>query len=180
VAAFGELQRLGIVMDVSHLGIASTDHVLELATRPVIASHSSVRALCEHHRNLRDPAIKGIAATGGVIGINLFPWFIDNSEPTIDRVIDHIEYIAGLVGIDHVGIGPDFIREYVDELYGNYPDLRMEGVALNRGIDGLSYQRDLPNLTAALVARGFSDDDVRKVIGGNFMRVFHQVMGVPA
>lgn len=180
VAAVGEIQRLGIVMDVSHLGIAATDHVLELAARPVIASHSSVRALCNHHRNLEDRMIERIATSGGVVGINLFPWFIDKKNPTIDRVVDHIEHIAGLVGIDHVGIGPDFIREYVAEFYGNYPDLTMEGVALNRGIEGLEYLRDLPNLTAALLRRGFEESDVRKVLGENFLRVFRQVMGVRA
>ena len=175
-AAVAEMERLGIVVDVSHLGIGGTDHVLELATRPVIASHSSVRALADHHRNLRDDVITAIAATGGVVGINLFPWFIDTKEPTIDRVVDHIAHIRDVAGIDHVGIGPDFIREYYDEFYSKYPDMEAEGLRLNSRIEGLAYSRDLPNLTSALVGRGFAPDDIRKVLGENFLRVFREVM----
>jgi membrane dipeptidase len=177
--ALGEMERLGIVCDVSHLGIRGVEHVLELSTRPVIASHSSARALADHHRNLYDDAIKAIASTGGVIGINVFPWFIDLTAPTLDRVVDHIAYVRDLVGIDHVGIGPDFIREYWQEFYGNYESFELEGLELNSAIEGLGYSRDLPNLTAAMIDRGFSDTDVRKVLGANFLRVFREVMGIP-
>jgi membrane dipeptidase len=177
VEAVGEIQRLGIVMDVSHLGIGGTDHVLEIATGPVIASHSGARALCDHHRNLRDDVIKAIAATGGVVGINAFPWFVDRKEPTLDRFVDHICHVRDIVGIDHVGVGPDFIREYYDEFFGNYPEMETEGLRISKGIDGLSYSHDLPNLTACMVERGFAADDVRKVLGRNFLRVFQEVMG---
>ncbi len=178
--AVAEMERLGIVVDVSHLGIAGTDHVLEIATRPVIASHSSVRALADHHRNLRDGVITSVAASGGVVGINFFPWFIDVKAPTIDRVVDHIAHVRDVAGIDHVGIGPDFIREYFDEFYSAYPDMETEGLRLNTAIDGLGFSRDLPNLTRVLLERGFSDEEVRKILGENFLRVFRQVMGVPA
>jgi membrane dipeptidase len=176
VEAVAEMERLGIVVDVSHLGIGGTQHVLEIATRPVIASHSSVRALADHHRNLADEVTKAIAASGGVQGINFFPWFIDLKEPTIERVVDHIAHVANVAGIDHVGIGPDFIREYCQEFYGNYPDIKTEGLPLNSWIVDLAYSRDLPNLTQALADRGFSAEDIRKVLGGNFLRVFRAVM----
>jgi membrane dipeptidase len=176
--AVAEMDRLGIVCDVSHLGIRGTEHVLELATRPIIASHSSVRTLADHHRNLHDDAIEAIAACGGVVGINVFPWFIDLKEPTLERVVDHIAYVRDLVGVDHVGIGPDFIREYWDEFYSNYKTFELEGLELNSAIDKMAYSRDLPNLTAALLERGFADDDIRKILGENFLRVFRQVMGI--
>jgi membrane dipeptidase len=151
--------------------------VLEIATRPVIASHSGARALCDHHRNLRDEVIKAIAATGGVVGINAFPWFVDRKQPSIGRFVDHIEHIRDVAGIDHVGIGPDFIREYYQEFFGNYPGLEMEGLPLDGGIEGFEYSRDLPNLTACMVERGLPAHDVRKVLGANFLRVFRKVMG---
>ena len=176
VEAVAEMERLGIVIDVSHLGIGGTDHVLELARGPVIASHSGARALCDHHRNLRDDVIKAIAASGGVVGINAFPWFIDAKAPSLDRFVDHIAHVRDVAAIDHVGIGPDFIREYYEEFYGNYPDLKVEGLPLNSGIEDLRHSRDLPNLTACLIDRGVPGDDIRKVLGENFLRVFRQVM----
>jgi membrane dipeptidase len=176
VEAVAEMERLGIVVDVSHLGLRGTAHVLEIATRPVIASHSSARALADHHRNLHDEVLRAIAASGGVVGINLFPWFIDLKDPTIERVVDHIEHVRDVAGIDHVGIGPDFIREYYEEFFGNYPDLEEEGLRLDKVIDGLVYTADVPNLTAALVDRGLPEGDIRKVLGENFLRVFRDVM----
>jgi membrane dipeptidase len=174
--AVAEIERLGIVMDVSHLGIGGTDHVLELATRPVIASHSGARALCDHHRNVRDDVIKAIAATGGVVGINAFPWFVDRENPTIDRFVDHVEHVRDVAGIGAVGIGPDFIREYSNELFGNYPHLTMEGLPIHEGIEGFEHARDWPNITACMVERGIAEPDIRRVLGGNFLRVFREVM----
>jgi membrane dipeptidase len=91
-------EALGIMLDVSHLGATCTDHLLELATRPVIASHSSAFALRQHHRNLTDARLQAIAATGGVVGINVLGTFIDETVHTVARVVDHIEHIASLVG----------------------------------------------------------------------------------
>jgi len=179
VAAVREMERLGILVDVSHLSAAGTHHVLELATRPVIASHSSARALCDHHRNLDDGQLRGIAATGGVIGINFFPAFVDSRRPTVDRLVDHIEHIASVAGIDHVGIGPDFIKEYVDELYPQYPALKIEGLDAKAAIEGLEGPQHLAALTGALRRRGVAEPDVRKILGENFLRVFRTVLGVP-
>jgi membrane dipeptidase len=176
VEAVGEMDRLGIVIDVSHLGIGGTEHVLEIARGPVIASHSGARALCDHHRNLSDEVIKAIAATGGVVGINAFPWFVDLKEPSLDRFVDHIAHVREIAGIEHVGVGPDFIREYYKEFFGNYPGLEMEGLPLDAGIEGFEYTREWPNLTAHMVERGFTPDENRKVLGENFLRVFRRVM----
>lgn len=173
-----EMERLGIVFDVSHLGAAGVEHVLELATRPVIASHSAARALRDHHRNLTDEQLRGIAATGGVIGVNLLACFIDQDKPTIDRVVDHYEHLVDVVGIEHIGVGPDFIADIYDDLYPAHADLTSEGLDTRVNIQGLHASRHLPNLTAALLRRGFSEPDVRLILGENYLRVFREVMGV--
>src|SRR4051794_20788561 len=116
VEAFALMQRLGMLMDVSHLSAAGVDHVLELSRRAVIASHSSAHAVRAHHRNLTDERLKGIAATGGVVGVNFFHGFIDETVSSVPRVVDHIEHIASVAGIEHVGLGPDFVKEVYDEL----------------------------------------------------------------
>lgn len=180
VAAVREMERLGMLVDVSHLSEAGVEHVLEIATRPVIASHSSARALCDHHRNLTDRQLRAIAAIGGVIGVNFFPAFVDAAAPTVDRIIDHIEHIARVAGIDHVGIGPDFIKEYYDDLYPQRPVVAVQGLNGKAEIPGLTGPRDLGALTDALLRRRISEADVRKVLGGNFLRVFRGVLGLPA
>ena len=173
VRAVAELERLGILLDVSHLAAASVDHVLELATRTVVATHSCARALRDHHRNLSDEHLRAIAATGGVIGMNVLPNFVDGAEPTLDRVVDHLEHMAGVAGIDHVGLGPDFLREYMDAIYPQFDEVRrFGGVDLKAVVPGLARERDLPNLTERLFERGWAETDARKVLGENWLRVF--------
>src|SRR5262249_5387514 len=157
-------ERLGIVCDVSHLNAAGVEHVLEIATRPVVASHSSSRAVRDHHRNLADEQMRGIAATGGVIGVNLLAALIDPDDPTIDRVVDHYEHIVSVVGIEHVGVGPDFITDIFDDLIPAHADLAVEGLDPRAKIDGLYASRHLPNLTAALLGRSFSEHEVRLIL----------------
>lgn len=182
IAAVQELERLGMLLDVSHLAAGGISHVLELATRPVIASHSSARALCDHHRNLSDEHLQALATAGGVAGVNVIPAFIDSTPEgrTLDRVVDHILHMADVAGIEHVGLGPDFIKDYYDDLYPHLPAVMMEGIDLKTSIPGLAGSRDLPNLTGAMLERGMAEEDVRKVLGENFMRVFRAELGVPA
>jgi membrane dipeptidase len=177
VAVLREMERLGIVFDVSHLGVAGVEHVLEVATRPVVASHSAVRAVRDHHRNLTDEQLRGIAATGGVIGVNLLACFIDQDNPTIDRVVDHYEHLVEVVGVEHVGVGPDFIADIYDDLFPAHADLTSEGLDTRLNIEGLHASRQLPNLTGALLRRGFSEPHVRLILGENYLRVFREVMG---
>jgi membrane dipeptidase len=175
VEAVKLMESLGMLVDVSHLNMAGTDHVLEISTRPVIASHSSARALCDVHRNLTDERLKAIAATGGVIGINFFPLFVDAEKATVDRLIDHIEHVASVAGIDHVGLGPDFIKEYADTIRSEF-----ERIDLGQVVEGTSgTPRDFPLVAEALAKRGFGDEDVQKVMGLNFARVFRAEMGIP-
>ena len=133
VRAVAELERLGILLDVSHLAAPSVDHVLDIATGVVVATHSCARALRDHHRNLSDEHLRGIAATGGVIGMNVLPTFVDAESPTLDRVVDHIEHIAATAGIDHVGLGPDFLREYMDALYPQFDSSATSAASTSSG-----------------------------------------------
>jgi membrane dipeptidase len=178
VAALAEMERLGILFDVSHLGAAGVDHVLELATRPVIATHSSARALRDHHRNLSDAHLKEIAGGGGVVCVNFFAGFIDETEHTVDRLVDHLEHVAAVAGVDHVGIGPDFLKELEDEIWPAWrDDYVVEGIDVRSVIPGLEGPRGLPLITEALVRRGFAEDDVMKVLGGNVVRLFGAELG---
>ena len=154
--------------------------MLELATRPVVASHSSAFAVQAHHRNLTDERLKGIARTGGVVGVNFFYGFIDPLQPTLDRLVDHIEHIASVAGIDHVGLGPDFIREVCEEFPPPPGEALLDGFDDTIVIPGLDGPAGLPLVTAILAGRGWPEADIRKVLGENWLRVLRAELGVPA
>jgi len=199
-----EMNRLGMLVDLSHVHENTFWDAIATTNTPVIASHSCARALCDHVRNLKDDQLRALAKNGGVVGVNFYSGFLsqtffdrkkkadladdeerararekhqddpaamdralkeisrtyDRSEfemerPPLDLLIDHIEHIAKVAGIDHVGLGSDF-----------------DGVtALPEGVQDCS---DLPNLTRRLLERGFSETDVRKVLGENFLRVMER------
>ncbi|HET9666020.1 MAG TPA: membrane dipeptidase [Desertimonas sp.] len=181
VAAVAEMERLGILFDVSHLGAASVEHVLELATRPVIATHSSARAQRDHHRNLSDSQLKNIAAGGGVICVNFYAGFLDPSVHTIDRLVDHIEHVASVAGLEHVGIGPDFLKEIEELVWPSWrDDFVVEGIDIRDCVPGLEGPRGLPLVTGALLRRGFATEDVCNVMGGNVVRLLRAELGRPA
>lgn len=175
-AAIAELERLGVIVDVTHLAHRGVEQVLELATRPVIASHSNARALCDTARNLSDDELRGIAATGGVIGVNFFPGFVHPTDRSPERLVDHVEHIAAVAGIEHVGLGPDFIKDYFDEVPPHRPILTGQVDDLQATLDGLAYVTDLPALTPHLLGR-FGEEDARKILGGNFLRLFRSSLG---
>lgn len=178
IEVFTEMEQLGIVFDISHLGLAGVDDVLERATRPLLATHSACLALNDIHRNLGDEQIRCIAELGGVVGIAAaIPHFIDPATPTAQRVVDHIEHVAATAGIDHVSLGPDFIDDYFRQVFGGW--LPPPGFDGDVAAAEISRPSDLPKITEAMVGRGFSETDVRKVLGGNVLRVLHEVMGVP-
>ena len=179
VAAVALLEELGVLIDVSHLSAAGTDHVLSLATRPVVASHSSAYAVRAHHRNLTDERLKGIAASGGVIGVNFYYGFIDPDAPTIARLADHLEHVASVAGIDHVGLGPDFVKEVYEQLTPPAASVDFEGMSGTVTIPGLESPAGLPRVTEELLRRGWREDDIRKVLGENWLRVFRSDLGVP-
>jgi len=193
-----KMNDLGIMVDVSHCGEQTFWDVIETTSRPVIASHSAVHALRWHDRNLTDAQIKAIAAGGGVIFVNFYPGYLDynfaskyekirnasqtfldsarisygsnnlgfrkyrtafyerQTEPfrtDIEKLFQHIDYIVRLVGEDHVGLGSDF-----------------DGISITpKGLDDVS---KMPNLTRIMLEKGYSAESIRKILGGNFIRVF--------
>lgn len=153
------MDSLGVIIDVSHTGIKTIQDILQVTTNPIIATHSGARKLRNHYRNLYDSQIIDIANSGGVIGVVFYPPFLSSSNTTnIDTVIKHIDYIKNLVGIDHIAIGSDF-----------------DGIEVTPvGLEDVS---KFPALTMRLFEHGYSEEDVRKILGGNFMRVFEQVYG---
>jgi membrane dipeptidase len=193
-----EMNRLGMLVDVSHVSDKTMSDVLDISTAPIIASHSSARALNDHPRNIPDDLLRRIAKNGGVVMVNFYPGFIDRKymeasnerderlkprldaltaqfkndpkrlgeetkkleaidplppSPTLSVLVDHIDHIARVAGIDHVGLGSDF---------DGVPSLPV----------GLKDVSELPNLTYELLRRGYSEKDIRKVLGENFLRVF--------
>ncbi|HKO54616.1 MAG TPA: dipeptidase [Thermoanaerobaculia bacterium] len=197
------MNDLGMIVDVSHVSDAAFEHVLETTRTPVVATHSSCRALCRHPRNMTDAMLRDLARNGGVCMINFFSAFISDEvaevimkaqkrargdgngaggteelpddridwdeylkwfntlgcpRANLDQVIDHIVHAAETAGIDHVGIGSDF-----------------DGVPALP--DGLQTAASLPMLTDRLMQRGFSDEDVMKVLGANFLRTFEAIEG---
>lgn len=193
------MNELGMMVDLSHVGEQTFWDVMAVTTKPVLVSHSSVYALCPSRRNLKDEQIKAVGKNGGVIHVNFYSGFIDSSymrrvmafharhqaekdslvalkwpnyqvdewlsdkykseadaiRPPLSLLIDHISYIVQLSGIDHVGLGSDF-----------------DGIeSAPQQLDGV---QDFPLITKALLERGYSKKDVRKILGGNFLRLFRQ------
>ena len=177
-AVVRRLQEHGVVLDLSHLAPACVDHALELVTGPVVASHSGARAICDHHRNLSDRHLRAIADTGGVACAILFAPFVDRERPTVDRVVDHIAHMVGVAGIEHVGVGSDFIGDFADEIYPAYDRFVLfDDADLKARIPGLERTADLPVLREALERRGFSDGEAAAVLGGNLLRLFRDRPG---
>lgn len=154
-----EMNRLGMLVDVSHISDEAFYDVLECSTRPVVATHSCCRALASHPRNMTDDMIRALAAKGGVIQINFYPYFlIDGYEegqpaPSYKVVADHIDHVVKLVGIDHVGIGSDF-----------------DGIEV--APEGLEDASMMPTLFDELRRRGYSQEDLDKIASGNFFNAF--------
>ncbi|MCX5166562.1 dipeptidase [Streptomyces antibioticus] len=181
VAALAEMERLGMLLDVSHLGAAGVEHVLERASRPVLATHSAARALFDHHRNLTDEQIRGVAGGGGVVCVNFFAPYLHENDYTVDRLVDHIEHIVGVAGVEHVGLGPDFIKEVLADTTPPCCERTLvEGVPADAYLPGLTGPAGLPLVTEALQRRGWRDDDIVAVLGGNVLRLFHAGLGRPA
>ena len=181
------MNRAGIAVDCSHTGMQTTLDAMDVSEYPVVFSHSLVKTVRDSPRNLSDEQIRRVAEMGGVIGMNGFPPFVaDTSRPTLDDLLKHVDYIAQLVGIDYVGLGIDF--EYIDESMqkdslAHYEYFVKTGQWNPKDYppppyyypEGLDDPRYFPNLTKALLERGYDEDETKKVLGGNFMRVYSQI-----
>jgi len=153
-----EMNRLGMIIDVSHLCEASFEDVLSLTQQPIIASHSNAKAICDHDRNLSDEQLLAVKKNGGVVGINFYPYFLTNSDKAgIDDIIRHIEHICSVTGEDHIGIGADY-----------------DGIECTP--DGLSGAECLPALFDRMLQLNYSSTFIEKFAGQNFMRVIKQIL----
>ncbi|HHW00038.1 MAG TPA: membrane dipeptidase [Clostridiaceae bacterium] len=153
-----EMNSLGMLIDVSHIAEKGFWDVIETTQSPIIASHSNARKICNHQRNLTDEQILAIKKNGGVIGINLYPYFLNNSDKaSLTDIIKHIEHISSLAGCDYVGIGADF-----------------DGIEITPcDITGV---QDIPIILNELLKLNYSQESVKKIAGGNFIRVIRQVL----
>lgn len=153
VEVIKEMNRLGLIIDLSHASTKTLFDVLEVSSKPVVATHSGVYAIKNHNRNLKDQEIKAIAKKGGLIQVATGRFFLSElpkDSVTVSHIADHIDYVKNLVGIDHVGLGTDF-----------------DG---GGGVVGMESASKVKNLTIELLKRGYSESDLGKFWGGNFIR----------
>jgi membrane dipeptidase len=170
------MNRLGMIVDISHVSDETFWDVIAVAEAPVIASHSNARALADHVRNMDDDMLRAVAETDGVVMVNFsslfldprktsewkvflgIHWFTQPKQPDtpLSLLIDHIDHIVQVAGIDHVSLGSDFDG----------------GISFPQNLKDVG---DLPNITFELMRRGYSNDDIRKILGGNLLRVLGEV-----
>ncbi|HEY8542034.1 MAG TPA: dipeptidase [Pseudothermotoga sp.] len=163
------MEKLGIILDISHLNEKSFWDVIKIAQKPVIATHSNVFSLCPVPRNLKDEQIKVIAQAGGLIGISALPQIVDRENPTIEKVIEHITYVANLVGIDHICLGFDF-SDYLktDESLKN---------TVQKQTTGLEDTTKVPALIELLEKNGFTQKEIEKISWHNFVNFLKDNLG---
>lgn len=182
VSVVTEMSRLGMLIDISHLAPAGVFNVLDLTEGPIVVSHSNVKAVCDHPRNLDDDVIKLIAERGGVIGLSFFSTLLnkDKGLATVEDLVDHIDHLSNLVGVDHIGLGPDFSEFSIQTSQWTGMRGNMEGMQYGNKESyfhpSLKDWTHFPNVTRSLLRRGYSEDAVRKVLGENLMRVYREVL----
>jgi len=151
-----EINRLGIMLDLSHLSMQGFFEVLEITDRPVIVSHANARQLCSHPRNLDDTQLSSLAANGGIIGINQVSYFVsEQGQPSIDQVVDHIVYIADKIGVKHIALGSDF---------DGADDIVMQGI------------QEYSAWNHVLRQRRFTDQEINMILCGNALRIIKQLL----
>src|SRR2546430_640454 len=171
-----ECEKLGVIIDLAHINPAGFDEVLSIITKPAIVSHTNVRRYYDIERNISDEQINMIGERGGVIGVNSVLVSPKEKESTMDRYIDHIEHVVDLIGIDCVGIGFDFF----EFIYRQWPESRQKELAAKftspHFIPELRNHSHARNLTRRLIERGFSHEQIEKILRENWMRIFKEVL----
>jgi len=184
VSIIEAMNKVGMLIDVSHCGDKTTLDAIELSPKPIAITHSNCRALNNHPRLKTDEAIKALAAKGGVMGIAGVRNFVTAQEPTtLPNIVDHIDHAVKLVGIEHVGIGSDLDNHGYDDMP---PELQkaMKGMLKSSyawrdkiDTDGFDHPRRIYDLTEELMRRGYSNDNIKAILGGNFQRLLTATWG---
>jgi membrane dipeptidase len=197
-ALIRELARHGIVLDLAHIGRRTILEAIDASEGPVVVTHAGLRKFVDHGRTVTDEEMKRVAATGGVVGVTsfgAFNWRGGPQRPRLADFLEAIEHAVSVAGIDHVGIGtdsvvepggyPQKVRDHAALTYGPYSAEQIErtrrfrevskGFTTDEHLDGFRSMEHLPRVTQGLLDRGYKEEDVQKVLGGNFMRVFGQV-----
>ena len=152
----GEMNRLGVMVDLSHAAEKSFWDAMDISSTPIVCSHRSCRALCDHPRNLTDSQMKALADKGGVCQITIYHGFLrKEGEATVRDVLEHLNHAVHVMGIDHVGIGTDFDGD--------------------GGVRGMASSADFVNFTRMLMAKRYSEQDIQAILGGNFLRLMADI-----
>lgn len=185
IQAVQEMNRLGVVIDLTHVGERSSLEAIELSTDPVIFSHSNPAALQPNPRNISDKQIRACAAKGGVIGLATFSAFVGDTagsrHPTLDEYFRQMDYVLNLVGSEHVAIGTDIFEDPTDGVWWRavtgrlYPDVSQGMTYETHNIAGFMYQTDFPTVAEKMLERDYGVETVRQIIGDNWVRVFRKV-----
>jgi membrane dipeptidase len=177
-----EMNRLGILVDLTHVGNRTSLDAAAASSAPVVFSHSNAKAVRDNPRNLNDEQIRACAATTGVVGIATFADFVGDTSrgrrPTLEEYFRHIDYVAQLVGVDHVGIGTDIFSDPTSGTWWNsntrmrYPEICGGMTYETHGLLGFEHHAEFPAVVEAMIKHGYSEADILKIAGGNWMRVF--------
>lgn len=178
--AVQEMNRLGIALDISHTGERTSLDAIAYSSKPVIASHANARALSPSSRNLADETMKAVAETGGVVGLtphSAMAFRIPGKRPTISDYLDQFDYAVDLIGIDHVGIGTDLFESYTKVSWESstkrmYPNPWIWETMFSEGFERVE---DWARAVDGLLQRGYSDDQIAKLLGANWLRVFGEI-----
>jgi len=177
-----EMNRIGVAVDLSHVGTKTAMDAIKVTKKPVICTHSNINAITNHFRNLPDDELKAIAETGGVVAITpvaIFCCDTSGKRPKVDNFIDHIEYVIEKVGIKHVGISTDrFIGNVLDEqvvLSKTAPELFTFAGLTGKHVEGFSDFTCWPKIADHIKERGYSDEEIKAILGGNFIRAFKEI-----
>lgn len=186
VDAVRELNRLGVLIDLSHVGDRTTLEAADLSQQPVACTHANARSMYDHPRNKTDEALKLVTERGGVIGANAYPPFLANGfQSTVSDYVDVIDDLVERVGIDHVGIGTDYCQDqpvsFFDWIFSRQgtrpPETPLEYPNPFHHPLGMETPDGLSNVAVELAGRGYREADIAKVIGGNWLRLFREVWG---
>jgi membrane dipeptidase len=181
LTAFGreivqECERLGIIIDLAHINPRGFEEIVDLTKKPLIVSHTNARKFYDIERNISDEQIKMIAARGGVIGVNAILVSSNANESTINRYVDHIEHVISLAGIDAVAIGFDFCEYLFEQLPENVRKELAAKLTAPHFIADLTNHSQARNLTRKLIERGFTDEQIEKILRGNWLRILEKLL----